>query len=199
MAQKLIDIEIIGRQINILGSLSLKLQVAKNFDYIGNQEIIIYDSAKVFHYVFANSYTNKEQERHISKLFFLQYEYFLPSIKKSYKYDSMDILELGGILWHRDNFIDRTTHDDWEPNSDVYQLITFIEKKDYIFPPKVFTNRLVTMLNEEKNQELLILYLEKIEEDKWKKFSLNGQIIEHQWQKEQIHLQKRVLSSFTIL
>ncbi len=199
MSQKLIDIEISGHQINISGALSIKLQLAKGFEYIGNQEIVIYDCAKVFHYVFTNYYTNKQKERHISKLFFLQHEYFLPKVNKSYKYESMDILELGGILWQRDNFIDRTTYDDWEPNSDVFQLITFVEKNKYIFPSMVFTNRLVTMLNEEKNQELLILYLEEIVEEKWKKLRSNGQLVDFQWKKEQIELQKRALSSFTVL
>ena len=36
------------------------------------------------------------------------------------------------------------------------------------------------MLSEEKNQELFILYLEKIGEDKWKHLITNGQIVEDQ-------------------
>ena len=115
MSQNLIEIEIIDRSITISGRVSLKLKLAHDFEYIGTQEIVIYDIAKVFHYVFANSYRNNKQERCISRLFFLQHEYFLPEINKHYEYDSKDIIELGGILWQRDNFIDQRSDYEFEP------------------------------------------------------------------------------------
>ena len=39
MPQNLIDIEVKGRQITILGAISLKLMVSDEFNYIGSQEI----------------------------------------------------------------------------------------------------------------------------------------------------------------
>jgi len=199
MLQKLIEIEILGRSITISGKISLKLEVAHDFEYIGTQEIIIYNIAKVFHYIFGNYYINIKQERCLSRLFFLQHEYFLPEINKQYEYDSKDIIELGGISWQRDNFIDQTSDYESEPNSDAFQLMSFVEKNNFKLPSRLLTNRLVTMINEEKNQELLLLYLEEVAEEKYMQLISNEKIIEDQWEEEKIDLQKRALSVVKIL
>ena len=199
MVQKLIDIEINNQLLTISGAISLKLQVASEFEYIGTQEIIIYNNAKVFHYVFANYFTNEKQERAIYRLFFLQHEYFLPEIDKTYEYSSKNIVNLGDILWQRDSFIDQTSDYESEPKSDAYQLMTFVEKNNFKLPSKILINRLVTMLNEEKNQELLLLYFEEVTEDKYKQLISNEKIVEEQWEEEKIHLQKKALSAFKIL
>lgn len=199
MSQNLIEIDIFDRSISISGRISLKLEVADEFEYIGSQEIVIYDIAKVFNYVFGTSYRNNRQERYISRLFFLQHEYFLPGINKNYEYDSKDIIELGGISWQRDNFIDQRSDYESEPKSDAYQLMTFVEKNNFKLPSKLLTNRLVTMLNEKKNQELLLLYLEEITEDKYKQLISDRKIVEDKWEEEKIDLQKRALSVFKIL
>jgi len=199
MSQNIIDIQVKDQQINISGEISLKLLVSDKFEYIGNQEIMIYDTSKVFHYVFATSTKNKQQEWTISQLFFLQYEYYLPEFDYSYNYKSTDIIEFGGIKWQRDNFIDKTTYNDWDPKSDVYQLITFLERKGFSFPVWTWNNRLAVMLNEEKNQELLILYIEEIPKDIMEKLFLNGKLIEYEWEKEKPELKKRALSVISIL
>ena len=199
MSQNIIDINVINNNIKISGAISLNIQVSEQFGYIGSQEIVIYGTNKVFHYVFANYNTNERQERLIAKLFFLQYEYFLPEFMQSFNYRSKDIIELGGISWQRDNFIDKTTLDNWDPKSDVYQLITFLEKKNFSFPIWTWNNRLAKMLNEEKNQELLILYIEEIPQDIMKTLFSNGKVVENQWEKEKIELKNRIFSAFTVL
>lgn len=198
MSHKLINIEIKNQELTISGAISLKLQVANEFEYIGSQEIVIYKTAKVFHYVFGDYYINRNQERCISRLFFLQHENFLPGINKHYEYDSTDIIKIGGILWQRDNFIDQKSDYESEPKSDAFQLMAFVEKNNYKLSSKLLTNRLVTMLNEEKNQELLLLYLEEITEDKYKQLILDGKIVEDKWEEEKIDLQKRALTSFKV-
>ncbi|MFX0009359.1 MAG: hypothetical protein ACFE9R_03505 [Candidatus Hermodarchaeota archaeon] len=199
MSQNLIDIEITGHQITISGAISLKLLVSDEFNYIGNQEILIYDISKVFNYVFATYTNNERQGQIISKLLFLQYEYYLPDFEQPYNYKSTDIIELGGIVWQRDNFLFRSTYDDWNPKSDGYQLMTFLEKKDLKHPEWVWNNRLVTMLNDEKTQELLIIYLEEIPLDRLKLFVSNDKIREDQWQQEKVNLRVRSLSTFSVL
>jgi hypothetical protein len=198
MSQNLIEIKVQGNKINISGELSIKFQVAKEFSYLGNQEIIIYDTNKVFHYVFA-----KCSNKHLSKLFFLQYEFYLPHIvnnaKATFNYKSLDKLQLGNLEWIRDNFIDKTTYADWDKISDVYQLMKFVEAKNCIFPPRTFTNRLAKVINKEKTHELLILYLEDINERKWNDLNLNGEIVEQKWKREQIDLNQRALSAFKVL
>jgi hypothetical protein len=199
MPQNLIDIEVKGRQITILGAISLKLIVSDEFNYIGCQEILVYDISKVFNYVFTTPTNNEREDRVTSKLLFLQYEYYLPEFKQPYNYKSTDLITLGGIVWQRDNFLFRSTYDDWNPKSDGYQLMTFLEKKNLKHPEWVWNNRLVTMLNDEKTQELLIIYLEEIPHDRLKLFVSNGKIIEDQWQQERANLRIRSLSSFSVL
>ena len=199
MPQNLIDIEVKGRQITILGAISLKLMVSDEFNYIGSQEILVYDISKVFNYVFTTPTNNEREDRVTSKLLFLQYEYYLPEFKQPYNYKSTDLITLGGIVWQRDNFLFRSTYDDWNPKSDGYQLMTFLEKKNLKHPEWVWNNRLVTMLNDEKTQELLIIYLEEIPHDRLKLFVSNGKIIEDQWQQERANLRIRSLSSFSVL
>jgi hypothetical protein len=199
MSQKIIDIEVHGQQINISGAISLKLLVSDEFEYIGSQEIIIYGTSKVYHYVFAKSTETDQQEHLISKLLFLQYEYYLPEFIQPYNYTSRDIIELGGISWQRDNFIDPATYDDWDPQSDFYQLLTFLEKKNLKHPDLVWNNRLATMLNKEKTQELLILYIEDIPKDKLKKLFVNEKLVEDEWEIEKVGLKERSLAAFSIL
>ena len=199
MSQNIINIKVEGQKINISGVISLKLLVSNQFEYVGSQEITIYGTSKVFHHIFATPTKNKQQERTFSKLFFLQYEYYLPEFEQSYNYKSKDIIELGGISWQRDNFIDKSTYDEWDPRSDVYQLIAFLEKKDLKFPVWTWNNRLATMLNEEKSQELLLLYIEKIPEIKMEKLFLNGELIDLEWEKEKPELKKRGLLAFSLL
>jgi hypothetical protein len=199
MPQNLIDIEVKGRQITILGAISLKLMVSDEFNYIGSQEILVYDISKVFNYVFTNPTNNEREDRVTSKLLFLQYEYYLPEFKQPYNYKSTDLITLGGIVWQRDNFLFRSTYDDWNPKSDGYQLMTFLEKKNLKHPEWVWNNRLVTMLNHEKTQELLIIYLEEVPQDRLKLFVLNGKIIVDQWQQEKANLRTRSLSAFSVL
>jgi len=196
MSQKIIDIEVEVNNVKISGAISLNLQISDEFEYIGHQEIIIYGTNKVFHYVFVDSNKNEQGNRIASKVFFLQYEYYLPEFKQSFNYTSKDIIELGGISWQRDNFIDKTTLDEWDPKSDVYQLITFIKKKKLDLPVWTWNNRLAKMLNEDKNQELLLLYIEDIPRDILKKLISNDEIVDHQWEKEKINLKKRALSVF---
>jgi hypothetical protein len=198
MSQKIIEIEVQSHLITISGAISLKLLVSDEFEYIGCQEIIIYGTSKVYHYVFAKSTKNDQDKRIISKLFFLQYEYYLPEFMHSYNYKSTDIVEFGGILWQRDNFIDPATYDDWDPQSDFYQLLTFLEKKNLKHPDMAWNNRFATMLNKEKSQELLILYIEGIPKEKLETLFVNDKLVDDEWEKEKIGIKERSLAAFSI-
>lgn len=199
MSQKIIEIDVQGHQVTISGAISLELLVSDEFEYIGSQEIVIYGTSKVYHYVFAKSTKNDQQKRIISKLFFLQYEYYLPEFERSYNYQSTDVIELGGISWQRDNFVDPATYNDWDPQSDFYQLLTFLEKKNLKHPDLVWNNRLATMLNKEKTQELLLLYIEDIPKNKLETLFLDGKLIDYEWEKEKVGLKERGLAAFSIL
>ena len=199
MSQKIINIDVQGHRITITGAISLKLLVSDDFEYVGSQEIVIYGTSKVYHYVFAKSSKNDQRKRMISKLFFLQYEYYLPEFIQPYNYTSTDIIEFGGISWQRDNFIDSATYDDWDPQSDFYQMLIFLEKKNLKHPDLVWNNRLATMLNKEKTQELLILYIEDIPKDKLETLFVNGKLIDEEWEKEKVRLREKCLNAFSIL
>jgi hypothetical protein len=199
MSQKIIDIKVEDNNLKISGAISLNLQVSDELEYVGSQEIVIYGTSKVYHYIFAKSVKNDKEEQVISKLFFLQYEYYLPEFIQSYNYKSTDIVELGGILWQRDNFIDPATYDDWDPQSDFFQLLTFLEKKNLKHPDLVWNNRLATMLNKEKTQELLILYIEDIPKDKLEALFVNGKVVDDEWEKQKIPLRNRALLAFSII
>ena len=135
----------------------LKLKFGKDFRYVGGQTFILYDvaSAEQHFYVDADSHGS------ISRLYWVQFEGYLPENNHKYDYSkSQKQVNIDGLDFYADTWA-RQVVPGGRPGSDGAKAIDFLTSKGYrLKRDEVVTQRLVNMVDPSNRNELMVIYLE---------------------------------------
>jgi hypothetical protein len=104
-----------------------------------------------------------DKEGQITRLYWVQFEGYLPNNTKSYNYQVNKIVAIGGLDFIADASASNIKANPGRPDSDGYRSRAFLASKGYrMASDEVMFQRLVHLVDEAKRNELMIIYAEDL-------------------------------------
>jgi hypothetical protein len=160
-----------GRVLTSTAMPALRLEFDKAFKYIGKQDFILYDVARAEQHFFVDA----DKQGRIKRLYWVQFEGYLPSNTHTYRYKPDKSVAIGGLDFIADAAARNMKINLSRPDSDGARARAFFESKGYrMASDDVLWQRLVHLVDETKRNELMIIYMEDLSEtglkasDLWK-------------------------------
>lgn len=137
----------------------IRLKFDKEFDYVGTQSFILYNSAQVEQYFFVDA-----KEGRIKRMFMVQFEGYLPTNTHTYDYKIKETVKLGGLDFMYDtNVVNVPAFRKQYPDSDAGRAAAFLEGKGYLLEGEdIVYQRYVRLVDETRRNELLVIYYENL-------------------------------------
>ena len=135
----------------------LKIKLPAPAQYLGADRWDLYNVADAEVHVFVEADAQKKLQR----LYWVQFEAYLPDNTHSYDYPFKEKLTHGGLDFDvTTNF--RPTSGPARPGSDRERVLKLVEKGGYSLPAETMSVRLVHLLDEAKRKELMFIYAEDL-------------------------------------
>ncbi|MDQ3805203.1 MAG: hypothetical protein M3416_15415 [Acidobacteriota bacterium] len=150
-----------GQTIISTGRPAIRLKFDKAFKYAGTQSFVLYDVAGVEQFFFVDA----DGQGGIRRLYWVQFEGYLPSNTHTYDYSGMkETINLGGFEFRTDaTAVNLAGVLAQRKDSDGARARAFLESKGYHLKGNDFMwRRLIHLTDETKRHELLIVYLEDL-------------------------------------
>ena len=138
---------------------AVRLEFDKNFKYAGGHSFVLYDVANAEQHFFVDA----EKDGLIKRMYWIQFEGYLPSNTHSYDYKVTKTVNIGGLDFIADAYARNIKANPGRPNSDGNRAREFLGSKGYkLASDEVMSQRLVHLIDEAKRNELMIIYLEDL-------------------------------------
>jgi hypothetical protein len=137
---------------------ALRLEFAKEFAYAGAQSFVLYDVANAEQHFFIDA----DRDKRIKRLYWIQFEGYLPDNTHKYNYKVTKTVSLGGLEFIADSYARNIKANPSRPDSDGARARAFLESKGYRMGDETLSQRLVYLTDESKRNELMIIYLEDL-------------------------------------
>ena len=142
----------------------IRLKFDRKFKYVGTQSFTLYGVAQAEQHFFVDA----DDQGRIRRLYWIQFEGYLPSNDHSYKYPITQQTDLAGLTFIADaSALDLKTRR-VRAGSDTEHAWTFLTDKGYrIASDYALSQRLVHLIGDDRRNELMIIYVEpsKVLED----------------------------------
>lgn len=150
---------------NTLDSDSLpkvKLKFGKGFKYAGGQTFILYGIARAEQHF----YVDADSQGRISRLYWVQFEGYLPENTFKYNYaGSQKKVTIDGLEFYADAWRRKLDMSTISPTGDRGMALALLKSKGYTFRSDEFImQRLVHLTDESKRNELMVIYQEFLPE-----------------------------------
>lgn len=175
----------------------LKLRFDDDFKYAGGQSFILYNVARAEQHF----YVDADQDGKVSRLYWVQFEGYLPSNTYAYDYDSSKKVTIGGLEFFADVYARKVDPKEGRPDSDGNKAREFLLSKGYkVAGDEVMMQRLVNMVTPDNRTELMIIYLEVLTPTGLTAADLNkGGKAESKWPEISAGLLKRAIEDLRII
>jgi hypothetical protein len=145
----------------VLTSTSLpriRIRFDKRFKYVGSQKFILYDRAQVEQVFFVEADTDK----HVTRMYMLQFEGYLPNVDATYNYAVDKTIDLGGQTYivNTETIPNVQAALNQDPRSDVAHAGAFLGGKGYRFSESIMYQRFVRLVDQTKRNEFIVVYIE---------------------------------------
>jgi hypothetical protein len=138
---------------------AVRLRFGKEFKYVGSQDFILYDVARAEQHFFVDA----DKEGNIKRMYWVQFEGYLPSNTHTYRYKVNKTVKLGGLDFIADAYARNAKTAKERPGSDGSRARAFLEGKGYrLAGDDALSQRLVHLVDEAKRDELMIIYREDL-------------------------------------
>jgi hypothetical protein len=138
---------------------AVRLEFGKEFKYVGSQSFILYDVARAEQHFFVDA----DKQNRIRRLYWIQFEGYLPNNTHSYRYKVNHLVNIGGLDFIADGYARNLKANPGRADSDGSRARSFLESKGYrLASDDVLSERLVHMVDKEKRNELMIIYAEDL-------------------------------------
>lgn len=136
-----------------------RLEFAPEFKYAGGQSFILYNVARAEQHFFVDA----DAQGRIKRLYWVQFEGYLPDNKHTYNYRSPSTARIGDFDFFADAAARNLKAGPGRPDSDGARAQSFLQSKDHRFASDdVIMQRLVHLTDETKRNELMIIYMEDL-------------------------------------
>jgi hypothetical protein len=148
-----------GRVLTSPDTPAVRLEFDKSFKYIGSQSFVLYDVANAEQHFFVDA--NKDGR--IKRFFWVQFEGYLPTNNHSYDYKSPKVVNMGGLDFFADAYARSLKGNMGRPDSDGNRARAFLESKGLrMSGTEILQQRLVHIVDKEKRNELMFIYIEDL-------------------------------------
>ena len=138
---------------------AVRLEFSKPFEYAGGHSFVLYDVANAEQHFFVDA----DKDGRIKRMYWIQFEGYLPSNTHSYDYKSPKKVNIGGLDFFADAYARNIKANPGRPDSDGNRARDFLAGKGYrLGSDEVMSQRLVHLVDETKRNELMIIYLEDL-------------------------------------
>jgi hypothetical protein len=137
-----------------------------------------------------SSHDPADAQKHVQRLYWVQFEVFLPDNERTYKYAFVETATLGG----KEFDVTRTyapTNLKSRPGSDRERVFAMIAKAGFLMPTEQANVRLVYLPDEKKRKELMIVYGEDLSMSKSTVEELNTPAGTTKWEGQRATLVER--------
>lgn len=144
---------------------AMRVQLARGLEYLGNLKSKIRDVAHIDNYYFAE----RDEAGIIQRIVYLQFEGFFPEAEGTCEYPDTQPIQLGNFGFVYDGGVRnyrQSRIDELDPQTDVVQTVAFLKEKGVQFKDGEYYGslRFVHVFGEARRDEVLILYLERMDE-----------------------------------
>ncbi|MGH9856158.1 MAG: hypothetical protein ACREBD_40515 [Blastocatellia bacterium] len=138
---------------------AVNIEFDKSFKYVGGHDFILYEVARAEQHFFVDA----DKEGRIKRMYWVQFEGYLPSNTNSYRYKVNKTANIGGLEFIADAYARNIKANPGRPDSDGSRARAFLEGKGYrMAGDDVLSQRLVHLVDEAKRNELMIIYMEDL-------------------------------------
>lgn len=170
------------------------LEAGPGLQYAGTQTFDLYNVATAEQHFFVELDGTR-----VKRLVWIQYEGYFPSNTNTYNYRDSTVTH-SGQTWHRRIAVTRIPETESRPDSDGARARAFIRAKGWTVGPEVMTERLVWLLDSPARNELMIIYIEDLADQRLTASELvQGGTKHDQWPAVAAAFHERALASFRIL
>ncbi len=142
---------------------AVRLEFSEPFKYAGGHSFILYEVANAEQHFFVDA----DKDGGIKRMYWIQFEGYLPGNTHTYDYKSAKTVNIGGLDFFADAFARNIKGNPGRPDSDGNRARAFLASRNYrLGSDEVLSQRLVHLVDKEKRNELMIIYLEDLSEMK---------------------------------
>ena len=136
--------------------------LAKEFHYVGGQTVNLYGNAEAEQHIFVIS-----KDRVVERFYWIQFEHFLPSNKRTYDYQPDRTTDIGGLRFIYDvkSWPDYAANQAEDPASDGAAMARLLDEHNLVFPKKTVRVRMFYLPTRDRRTELMIIYGEALPDD----------------------------------
>lgn len=147
-----------GQEINSPAWPAVRLEFDKAYKYIGMTNFILYDVARAEQHFFVDA----DADKRIRRMYWIQFEGYLPDNTHRYNYQSKTTVNLGGLDFFADSYA-RKIGVGGRPDSDGARAQKFLAEQGYqLASDQVLMQRLVHLTDATKRNELMMIYMEDL-------------------------------------
>ena len=137
----------------------VRIEFDKTFKYVGSQSFVLYDVANAEQHFFAEL----DREGRVKRLYWIQFEGYLPNNSHSYNYKADKVVNIGGLDFIADARPLNIKTSPSRANSDGSKAREFLESKGHgLAGDDILMQRLVHLVDEAKRNELMVIYIEDL-------------------------------------
>lgn len=138
---------------------AVRIEFDKGFKYAGGHDFILYEVAHAEQHFFVDA----DKEGRIKRMYWVQFEGYLPSNTHAYRYKVNKSANIGGLEFIADAYARNIKSNPGRPDSDGSRARAFLESKGYrMASDDVMSQRLVHLVDDAKRNELMIIYMEDL-------------------------------------
>lgn len=136
----------------------VRVRLPESAKYVGADRWVLYDIADCELHAFVDA----DAQTNVQRLYWVQFEGYVPSRPElHHTYDSPRHATIGGWDFYVDSWV-RARGEETRAGSDLEHIVKMIEGKGYQLPAGLMYVRFVHLLDEQKRQELMIIYAEDL-------------------------------------
>jgi hypothetical protein len=174
-ASKPLERRIAGQTLTSKSNPAVELTFEQGYKYVGGQRWDLYGIADAEQHFFVKP----GKDNAIERLYWVQFEQFLPSSNESYRYAPTRVTQIGGL----DFIYDTRAYSDYSAlnrrsDSDGAYAQRLLEKHGYKFPKAAVRLRMVHLPMADKRSELMIIYVESGDTQELLKGAADGVLLD---------------------
>ena len=138
---------------------AILIEFPKPFQYVGGHSFILYGVADAEQHFFVDA----DKDGRVKRMYWVQFEGYLPSNTHSYDYKATKTVNLGGFDFIADAYARNLKENPGRADSDGSKAREFLVGKGYrLGSDEVLSQRLVHLVDDAKRNELMIIYVEDL-------------------------------------
>lgn len=173
---------------------AITIRLPKHVRYAGAARWDLYDICDAELHVFVEA----DPQQHVQRLYWVQFEHYLPDNSYTYTYPFTEKLTLGGREFDVTTNFRPTLTPAPKVGSDRERVFQLVQRAGYQLPSETMSVRLVHLLDDAKRQELMFIYMEDLALNRSNVAQLQEAETDSKWQGLKVELIERAVKKIRV-